>query len=150
MDIVIACIGHLKAGAEADLLARYIKQTRWNVFIREFEDKKSGSPAERKKRESEMLLSAVPDGAKVVVLDERGKQTGSEAFAKKLGNWQDEGVPAVVFMIGGADGLKDAAAGAHERISFSDLTFPHQMIRVVLLEQLYRAECILHGTPYHK
>lgn len=151
MDIIIACIGHLKAGAEADLLARYVKQTRWNVIVREFEDKKSGSPAERKKRESEMLLSAVPDGAKVVVLDERGKQTGSEAFAKKLGNWQDEGVPAVVFMIGGADGHTDELRKrADYLMAFGEMTWPHFLARVMLAEQIYRARTILDGHPYHR
>ena len=151
MDIVIACIGRLKAGAEADLLARYVKQTRWNVVIREFEDKKSGSPDERKKRESEMLLSAVPDGAKVVVLDERGKQTGSAAFAKKLGNWQDDGVPAVVFMIGGADGhTDDLRKRADYLMAFGEMTWPHFLARVMLAEQIYRARTILDGHPYHR
>ena len=151
MDIVIACIGRLKAGAEADLLARYVKQTRWNVVIREFEDKKSGSPDERKKRESEMLLSAVPDSAKVVVLDERGKQTGSEAFAKKLGNWQDDGVPAVVFMIGGADGhTDDLRKRADYLMAFGEMTWPHFLARVMLAEQIYRARTILDGHPYHR
>ena len=151
MDIIIACIGHLKAGAEADLLVRYVKQTRWNVIIREFEDKKSGSPAERKKRESEMLLSAVPNGAKVVVLDERGKQTGSEAFAKKLGNWQDEGTPAVVFMIGGADGHTDELRKrADYLMAFGEMTWPHFLARVMLAEQIYRARTILDGHPYHR
>ena len=151
MDIVIACIGRLKAGAEADLLARYVKQTRWNVVVREFEDKKSGSSDERKKRESEMLLSAVPDGAKVVVLDERGKQTGSEAFAKKLGNWQDEGVPAIVFMIGGADGHTDELRKrADYLMAFGEMTWPHFLARVMLAEQIYRARTILDGHPYHR
>ncbi|MBR1777493.1 MAG: 23S rRNA (pseudouridine(1915)-N(3))-methyltransferase RlmH [Alphaproteobacteria bacterium] len=151
MDIIIACIGHLKTGAEADLLARYIKQTRWNVVVKEFEDKKSGSPAERKKRESEMLLSAVPDGAKVVVLDERGKQTGSEAFAKKLGSWQDEGTPAVVFMIGGADGhTEDLRKRADYLMAFGEMTWPHFLARVMLAEQIYRARTILDGHPYHR
>ena len=77
MDIIIAAIGRQKASPERDLIERYVKQTRWNVTVREFEDKKSGSVEERKKRESELLLSAVPDGAKIVVLDERGRQTGS-------------------------------------------------------------------------
>ena len=151
MDIIIACIGHLKAGAEADLLSRYVKQTRWNVIIREFEDKKSGSPAERKKRESEMLLSAVPNGAKVVVLDERGKQTGSEAFAKKLGVWQDEGTSAVVFMIGGADGhTEDLRKRADYLMAFGEMTWPHFLARVMLAEQIYRARTSLDGHPYHR
>lgn len=97
MDIIIACIGHMKPSPELDLLSKYIKQTRWNVVVREFEDKKPGSVEERKKREGALLLSAVPAAAKIVVMDERGKLLSSEKFAKRLGDWQDESVPAVAF-----------------------------------------------------
>lgn len=151
MDIIIACIGHLKSGPELDLLTKYVKQTRWRVTVREFEDKKSGSAEERKKREGEMLLSAVPAGAKIIVMDERGKQTGSEAFAKKLGGWQDEGVPAVVFMIGGADGHTDELRKrADYLMAFGEMTWPHMLARVMLAEQIYRAKTILDGHPYHR
>lgn len=151
MDIIIAAIGRQKASPERDLIERYVKQTRWNVTVREFEDKKSGSVEERKKRESELLLSAVPDGAKIVVLDERGRQTGSETFAKKLGGWQDEGVPAVVFMIGGADGHTDELRKrADWLLAFGEMTWPHFLARAMLAEQIYRAKTILDGHPYHR
>ncbi len=151
MDIIIACIGHLKSGPESNLLSKYIKQTRWKVSVREFEDKKSGSPEERKKRESELLFSVVPTGAKIVVLDERGKMLSSENFAKQLGKWQDDSVSAVVFMIGGADGhTEETRKKADLILAFGEMTWPHMLARVMLSEQIYRAKTILDGHPYHR
>ncbi len=151
MDIIIACIGHMKQSPELDLLSKYIKQTRWNVVVREFEDKKPGSAEERKKREGALLLSAVPAGAKIVVMDERGKQLCSEKFAKRLGCWQDESVPAVVFLIGGADGHgEEIRQKADLILAFGEMTWPHMLARVMLAEQIYRAKTILDGHPYHR
>lgn len=151
MDIIIACIGHMKPSPELDLLSKYIKQTRWNVVVREFEDKKPGSAEERKKREGALLLSAVPAGAKIVVMDERGKQLCSEKFARRLGGWQDESVPAVAFLIGGADGHSEEIRQKADLIlAFGEMTWPHMLARVMLAEQIYRAKTILDGHPYHR
>lgn len=151
MDIIIACIGHMKPSPELDLLSKYIKQTRWNVVVREFEDKKPGSAEERKKREGALLLSAVPAAAKIVVMDERGKLLSSEKFAKRLGDWQDESVPAVVFLIGGADGhSEEIRKKANLVLAFGEMTWPHMLARVMLAEQIYRAKTILDGHPYHR
>ncbi|MBP3402750.1 MAG: 23S rRNA (pseudouridine(1915)-N(3))-methyltransferase RlmH [Alphaproteobacteria bacterium] len=151
MDIIIACIGHMKPSPELDLLSKYIKQTRWNVVVREFEDKKPGSVEERKKREGALLLSAVPAAAKIVVMDERGKLLSSEKFAKRLGDWQDESVPAVVFLIGGADGhSEEIRKKADLVLAFGEMTWPHMLARVMLAEQIYRAKTILDGHPYHR
>ena len=151
MDIIIACIGHMKPSPELDLLSKYIKQTRWNVVVREFEDKKSGSAEERKKREGTLLLSAVPAAAKIVVMDERGRQLSSEKFARRLGHWQDESVPAVAFLIGGADGhSEEIRQKADLLLAFGEMTWPHMLARVMLAEQIYRAKTILDGHPYHR
>lgn len=151
MDIIIACIGHMKPSPELDLLSKYIKQTRWNVVVREFEDKKPGSVEERKKREGALLLSAVPAAAKIVVMDERGKLLSSEKFAKRLGDWQDESVPAVVFLIGGADGhSEEIRKKADLVLAFGEMTWPHMLARIMLAEQIYRAKTILDGHPYHR
>lgn len=151
MDIIIACIGHMKPSPELDLLSKYIKQTRWNIVVREFEDKKPGSVEERKKREGALLLSAVPAAAKIVVMDERGKLLSSEKFAKRLGDWQDESVPAVVFLIGGADGHSEEIRQKADLIlAFGEMTWPHMLARVMLAEQIYRAKTILDGHPYHR
>jgi 23S rRNA (pseudouridine1915-N3)-methyltransferase len=101
--------------------------------------------------ESIALANVIPDGAAVVLLDEKGDALGSQAFATELATWRENNKPAVVFMIGGADGLaaslRDKAA---PRLSFGKATWPHQLVRVMLLEQIYRATTILSGHPYHR
>lgn len=151
MDIIIAAIGRQKKSPELELLEKYIKQTRWSVSVKEFEDKKTGTVAERMKREGELLLSAVPSGAVIVALDERGKMFTSETFAKQLGTWQDNSIPAVVFMIGGADGhSEDVRQKADVLLAFGTMTWPHMLARTMLAEQIYRAKSILDGHPYHR
>jgi 23S rRNA (pseudouridine1915-N3)-methyltransferase len=87
----------------------------------------------------------------VVALDERGKSITSGAFAQQLMRWRDDGRPAASFIIGGADGLDPALAGKADLVlSFSPLTWPHQLVRIMLSEQLYRATTILSGHPYHR
>lgn len=105
----------------------------------------------RKQREGERLIAAVPTGARVVALDERGKSLDSPAFAALLKRWQDEGVGDLAFVIGGAEGLSGALlARADLTLSFGPMTWPHLLVRVLLAEQLYRAQCILDGHPYHR
>ena len=101
--------------------------------------------------ESIALANVIPQGAAVALLDEKGDALGSEAFATELAAWRGNNVPAVVFMIGGADGLAASLRDkAQLRLSFGKATWPHQMVRVMLLEQLYRATTILSGHPYHR
>ena len=89
--------------------------------------------------------------ALIVALDEHGKTQSSEAFASQLARWRDDGRPAVSFVIGGADGHDPGlVAGADVTLSFSPLTWPHQLVRIMLAEQLYRATTILSGHPYHR
>lgn len=101
--------------------------------------------------ESIALANVIPQNAAVVLLDSRGENLDSAGFATQLTKWRANGRPAVAFLIGGADGL---AAGLHEkaelRLSFGTATWPHQLVRVMLLEQLYRATTILSGHPYHR
>jgi 23S rRNA (pseudouridine1915-N3)-methyltransferase len=94
---------------------------------------------------------AIPKGAKRIVLDAEGRNLTSEDFASKLANLRDQGAPAAVFIIGGADGLtKEVAKAADLTISFGAATFPHQIVRILLAEQIYRAVTILSGHPYHR
>ena len=87
----------------------------------------------------------------MVALDERGKGIGSEAFASQIGRWRDDGRPAVSFVIGGADGLDpDFVKSADLVLSFSPMVWPHQLVRIMLAEQLYRTTTILSGHPYHR
>src|SRR5262245_4068900 len=104
MNILIAAIGRAKPGPERDLYASYIERLPWRVDLKEIEVKKDLSTDARRTREGEALLAAIPEGARLVVLDERGKAMGSADFAAKLGAWRDNGARTIAFLIGGADG----------------------------------------------
>jgi 23S rRNA (pseudouridine1915-N3)-methyltransferase len=151
VNIVVAAVGRAKPGPERDLFDAYVKRLPWRVDLKEIEIKKEMAVDVRRIREGEALLAAVPDGARIVALDERGKSEGSEVFAKRLGRWRDDGARTVAFLIGGADGLDDALRKRVDVIlSFGALTWPHMLVRALLAEQLYRAHSILTGHPYHR
>jgi 23S rRNA (pseudouridine1915-N3)-methyltransferase len=96
------------------------------------------------------LGARLPARARIVALDERGREPTSDELAARLRGWMGGAEPAVAFLIGGADGLGDLAARAHERLALSRLTLPHRLARLILLEQLYRALSIVRGEPYHR
>ncbi|WP_300299610.1 23S rRNA (pseudouridine(1915)-N(3))-methyltransferase RlmH [Ferrovibrio sp.] len=155
MKITIACIGRAgraKHDAAQSLVESYRERLPWPVTIREVEDRKQGGSAvERKAREAELLLAAVPKGAVLVAMDERGKSLSSRQFAETLEKWRDGGEQEVAFLIGGADGLDSAVtAKARLTLSLSAMTWPHLLARVMLLEQLYRAWSLQAGHPYHR
>jgi 23S rRNA (pseudouridine1915-N3)-methyltransferase len=113
----------------------------------EVEDKKGGGM----EAEADLLLRAVPPGALLVTLDERGRTLSSPEFAQQLARWRDEGRQDLAFVIGGADGLAPALRDrAAFSISFGRMVWPHMLVRVMLAEQLYRATTILAGGPYHR
>jgi|SRR5690554_819247 len=158
MRVSIAAVGRMKAGPERDLVARYLERavgggkplalTGFDVI--ELTEARSSSAASRKAEEAKALHAAVPDGI-VVALDERGKLMASEPLARQIGRWRDDGRPAISFVIGGADGLDPQfTARADLVLSFSPLTWPHQLVRIMLAEQLYRVTTILAGHPYHR
>jgi len=148
----------MKQGPERELVGRYLERARQSgkplaltgFEVAELTESRASSAAARKAEEAKALRAALPEGV-VVMLDERGKSQSSEAFARQLERWRDDGRPAVSFVIGGADGLDPAfVAEADLTLSFSPLTWPHQMVRIMLGEQLYRATTILSGHPYHR
>ncbi|MCX5614457.1 23S rRNA (pseudouridine(1915)-N(3))-methyltransferase RlmH [Bombella saccharophila] len=145
----LIAVGKLKAGPEQELLARYRARLRPKLEVVEVPQGR-GSPTEQKRREAEALLAACPDNAFVIVLDEGGPLMDSPVFAAKLQQWQETG-RLVCFMIGGAEGL-DAAIiqRADALFSLGKLTWPHMLVRVMLAEQLFRAQAIQTGHPYHK
>ena len=155
MRVHIVAVGRLRAGPERDLIDDYT--TRFDrtgrslgfgpLTIHEVEDKKGGGmPAE-----AAMLSRAVPDGAVIVALDERGKLQTSPQFADQLAGWRDQGRGDVAFVIGGADGIDPSLRGqADAALSFGKMVWPHMLARVMLTEQLYRAASILAGSPYHR
>ena len=158
MRLSIAAIGRMKQGPERELVARYLDRARaagkplalTQFDILEFAESRAASAEARKDEEARVLRAALPEGI-VVVLDEHGKSVSSQAFATQLGRWRDDGRPAVSFVIGGADGHgRELLAGADFTLSFSLFTWPHQLVRIMLAEQLYRATTILSGHPYHR
>jgi 23S rRNA (pseudouridine1915-N3)-methyltransferase len=158
MRIVVAAIGRLK-GAETELSERYRKraaqtgrQLGWrDVEIVEIRESRADDPSKRMLEESIALANVIPQGAAVVLLDTRGDNLDSAAFANQLAQWRANDRPAAVFVIGGADGLSPSLKDkATMRIAFGTATWPHQLVRAMLLEQIYRAATILTGHPYHR
>ena len=151
MRLLILAVGRLKAGPLADLQSHYADRITWPLDIREVEERRALPAPERKAREGELLLAALPDESVLVALDERGKALSSPAFAERLARWREEGVKTLAFAIGGADGLAPAILKrAALTLALGPMTWPHQMVRGLLLEQLYRAQQILAGHPYHR
>ena len=152
MKIVISAIGKLnKKSPEQVLIDGYVRKTRWPISIVESEEKKALSGDALKEAEGKLLLKAVPTGAKVIVLDERGEEPSSCELARKIVSWRDSGVPAITFLIGGADGHAAAIRDRADMVlSFGRMTLPHFLARVVLAEQIYRIKTILDGHPYHR
>lgn len=152
MQITIAAIGRLKKNTPEDTLIQdYLKKTKWPVTIKEFEEKKTLTVEQLKEAESNLLLSSIPQGGKIIALDERGKTPSSREFADLIGKWLDEGVQSISFLIGGANGhAEKLREKADYKLSFGRMTLPHMLARVVLAEQIYRAKTILDGHPYHK
>lgn len=159
MRISIHAIGRVKAGAERELISRY--QSRFTgsgknlglsgLEIIELNESRASTSDLRCKDEAARLLDTIPDGAFVIALDERGKNISSKEFANKIRGQLEDGCRAVSLVIGGADGHGDAIRKrANMLLSFGQLTWPHQLVRVLLVEQLYRATTILSGHPYHR
>ena len=154
MRILILSVGRWKRGPLRALYDEYRARLAWPVELRELEERRSLPPVKLKARETELLLTALPsDRARtaVVALDAGGRSLSSEAFAARLGRWRDDGRADIVFLIGGADGLAPAAlAAADLTLSLGAFTWPHLLVRGMLMEQLYRAQQILAGHPYHR
>ncbi|WP_299600032.1 23S rRNA (pseudouridine(1915)-N(3))-methyltransferase RlmH [uncultured Tateyamaria sp.] len=155
MRVHICAVGRLRGGPESDLVSDYV--TRFDrtgralglgpLTLTEVEDRRGGGMA----AEADLLRRALPKGAVLCCLDERGKVETSPAFAKRLSGWRDNGRGDVAFLIGGADGIDPSLrAEADHLLSFGAMVWPHMLVRVMLTEQLYRAASILAGSPYHR
>lgn len=151
MRLWLAAVGRARVGPARDLFEEYAGRLSWPLTLREVEVKKRLPPDELKRQEAELLLAAIPQGSVVVALDERGKALSSEAFAAKMGAWRDQGAADIAFLIGGADGHGDAVrARADFLLALGPMTWPHMLVRGMLTEQIYRAQQILAGHPYHR
>ena len=151
MKLTIAAIGRAGRSPERDLYEHYAGRIRWPLTLKELEEKKKLPPAQLVPREGELLLAAVPVKATLVALDRRGKVLDSEAFARQLARWRDDSVADVAFLIGGADGHGEPVLKrATLTVSFGAMTWPHLLARAMLAEQIYRAQQLLAGHPYHR
>jgi 23S rRNA (pseudouridine1915-N3)-methyltransferase len=157
--LLIVAVGRLKSGAERELEARYLERARAlgrglslaPLDLAELNESAARRPEARIAEEAGRIAAAVPAGAALVALDERGKSPTSPDFASHIGRARDGGRGALAFVIGGPDGLApELRARAELVLSFGALTWPHQLVRVLLAEQVYRAMTILAGHPYHR
>ena len=151
MNLTLAAIGKMKPSPEAELVRKYTRQMHGSITIKELEARKGLSGDALKSAEAELLLEATANCHRRIALDERGKHLSSECFAKQFSDWQNDGCSHIGLMIGGADGLDASVRQAADLVlSFGELTWPHMMVRAMACEQLYRAESILRGHPYHR
>ena len=156
--MALVCVGRAKAGGERDLAARYIERAKLAgrsvglaVELREIDESRARRPDDRKAEEAKAIRAAIGADARFIALDETGQSMDSVRFAGLVGGARDEGSPALAIVIGGPDGLdavfrRDAA----HAIAFGAMTWPHQLVRIMAAEQLYRAVTILSGHPYHR
>lgn len=159
MRFTLSCIGRMKSGADKDLFDRYVERARktgrglgiTDVSLREMPESRAQRAGDRKSEEAKALLQSLSPGARLVVLDETGKNLTSPAFSNKLETWKNEGVPEVAFAIGGADGHgSEVIDRADLKLALGAMTWPHQIARILLAEQIYRAMTIQSGHPYHR
>ena len=153
MRITILSIGKFENSPHKSVYQHYLKRLKWKIDLRELELKNSDklSTPERKKGEGELILKNVKAGTKIIVCDERGKEFTSKNFSKLISDFAVSGDSDLTFIIGGSDGLsEEILQKAQKKISFGLMTLPHLMVRSVLIEQLYRAQTIIEGHPYHR
>jgi 23S rRNA (pseudouridine1915-N3)-methyltransferase len=159
MRLVVIAIGRLKQGPERELAERYLKRFDdigrklgfHGLEILELPESRARDAATRIAEEAAAILAAIPAKSVLVTLDEHGDNVDSATLARHLGRWRDESAGNTIFLIGGADGLSpDLRRKSRLSIAFGSATWPHQMVRVMLLEQVYRAATILAGHPYHR
>jgi 23S rRNA (pseudouridine1915-N3)-methyltransferase len=158
MRLGLLCVGRLKAGPEREIYARYAKRIEAmrhlgldGLDLKEIDESKARNAEERGAREGEALLAALAPDAGLACFDERGKPAGSADFARFIARERDAGRKALWFAIGGAEGLGGAVREKSRAIfSFGAMTLPHQIVRLLAAEQIYRAMTILSGHPYHR
>ncbi len=159
MRLLLICVGRLKAGLERDLASRYLERAGaagralgfTSIEWREIEESRARRPEDRKTEEAKLIRAQAVIHARIVLFDEHGSSLDSKAFAALLANIRDEGAPSISMVIGGPDGLApELRSEAAASISFGQMTWPHQLVRVMAAEQIYRAMTILSCHPYHR
>lgn len=158
MRLAVIAVGRLKDGPERELCERYRERAvalgrstgLSGPDIVEITEGRGRRPEERKREEAQAILAKTQTGL-IIALDERGRQLGSETFASRIATARDSGTGHASLIIGGADGLSEEIRDkADITLAFGALTIPHQIVRALVLEQLYRAMTIISGHPYHR
>ncbi|MBL7939548.1 MAG: 23S rRNA (pseudouridine(1915)-N(3))-methyltransferase RlmH [Flavobacteriales bacterium] len=152
MKVRLVLVGRSERGMISDGVDHYLGRLARSFAVEQvvLPEAGKGEPTYQQRVESDRILAALKPGERIVVLDERGRALTSPQFAERLGSWRDQGVRQVAFVIGGAYGMTDAVRGRADLVlALSAMTFPHQLVRVLFAEQLYRASSILQGSPYH-
>jgi len=159
MRLIVAAVGRLKRGPERELAERYGARAAKvgraigirGVTVSELDESRARRTGDRVAEEAAALKRIIPAQAAVIALDERGETLTSETLAQRIGRWRDQGRSDLVILIGGPDGLApELLAKADLRVAFGHMTWPHQLVRIMVFEQLYRAIAILSGHPYHR
>lgn len=159
MKIAVAAIGLLKSGPERELAAEYEQRIQGSgrsagitgLQVQDWVESRAATAELRKAEEARRLWSVVPDDGVVIVLDERGKALGSQEFADLIALQAQRGCRSLHFLIGGPDGhVAETRTRAFKTLSFGPMTFPHRLLRVMLLEQIYRSVTIIVNHPYHR
>lgn len=159
MRITVFAVGRLKAGPEKDLASRYLDRFAKAgpavglelAKLIEIQESRASNPETRKREEASALEKALPENAILILLDERGKTLDSQAFSDAIGRYRDNGKRDMMLAIGGADGLDpEIRKKADLVLNLGTMTWPHQLVRILIAEQLYRAVTILSGHPYHR
>ena len=149
MRYIISSIGKTKNSDEDVITRKYLKRII-NVELKQFEVK-NNNPEKKKDEEALKLINATPKNGKLILLDERGENLSSNDLAAIILNWRDNNITNINFAIGGAFGNgKKIKKTADRVIAFGQLTWPHQMVKMMIAEQIYRIETIIQGHPYHK
>ena len=157
MRLIISAIGLIKKGPESELVTDYLKRLRGQakqigisqIDILEAKERTSGD--DKKNLEAELLISQIPSDRKLIALDEQGRHITSRELANLIQKNLDQGVQNLCFVIGGADGLSETVLElAEDKLCLGKMTWPHQLVRVMLIEQLWRCVSILTNHPYHR
>ena len=149
MKYIISTIGKIKSKDEDLITNKYIKRIK-NIELKQYEVK-TKNKEKKIREEAEKLINSTPKNGKLILLDEKGENISSEDLAKLILNWSNNNITSVNFAIGGAfgNGIK-IKKSADKIIALGKLTWPHQMVKMMVAEQIYRIETIIQGHPYHK
>ncbi len=151
MKISIVAIGKIKQGPMQELCRTYRQRITWPIATRELEVRKKLGEEELKLAESTLITNALEKSSYIVAMDEGGQDVSSTELVRIIQHLQSEATTNLTFIIGGAFGLHESITkSADKRLAFGRATWPHQLVRVMLMEQIYRAQQIISKHPYHK